>query len=151
MIGLVLVDLDTTVTVRETPPIGNFVTKFVRAIRMTFILGLVMLGVSCQPRGQQPQSAGTLQPVHLDLLDYRFDPSDLSLKTSEEAPRQVIAMSNKGLEIHNFSIDSLGLDLDVPPDDRTHHTPNFFSEKGRYEFFCKYHRERGMIGTIEVS
>ena len=71
---------------------------------------------------------------------------------SSDSPPDLVGMRNRGSTMHNFSVPAFDLDLDIPLDERTHNVPiQVFSTPGTYEFFCKYHQDQGMTGTLTVS
>jgi uncharacterized cupredoxin-like copper-binding protein len=52
---------------------------------------------------------------------------------------------------HNFSIDELGISVDVAAGEEGEATIN--AAPGTYEFYCNVpgHREAGMVGTLTVQ
>jgi plastocyanin len=80
------------------------------------------------------------------LLDDEFEPACFAISST-----QGLQLANSGSRTHNFSIEG-ALDVDVEPGGRTN-TPALETvvEPGTYDFFCKYHRDAGMIGVIIVE
>lgn len=124
---------------------------------------LLILALSTTSQGCSRQSDGEVNgrralpsPVEIDIVNlevtnFSFLPDQLTLKTRAASPTQALTFINKSDTVHNFSIDSLDIDIDIRADPRPLTAPNFFESPGTFEFFCKFHRDRGMVGTIEVQ
>ena len=58
---------------------------------------------------------------------------------------------NDGAAPHNFSIDELGIDIDVAPGETQETVIN--APAGEYEYYCNVpgHKEAGMVGTLTVT
>jgi plastocyanin len=108
------------------------------------------------PRTTKPQPAVSSpdpcadeaeHPFTVAMREYRFVPSCLVVTAS--AP---FRLRNNGSERHNLSIPGTGFSVDLPPGgkdsqrglDRANVPP------GTYEFFCRFHRSRGMTGELHV-
>lgn len=64
---------------------------------------------------------------------------------------QSLQLVNSGSVRHNFSIEG-EVDIDVEPGERTNTDPlEEIVAPGTYDFACKYHKDRGMIGEIIVE
>jgi uncharacterized cupredoxin-like copper-binding protein len=59
-------------------------------------------------------------------------------------------LPNVGATLHNFSIDDLGISIDIEPGETAETTIN--APAGRYDFYCNVpgHLEAGMTGTLVV-
>ncbi len=80
------------------------------------------------------------------LESFRFVPACLSMRTS-----QGLSLHNAGDVVHNFSIPNTLIDLDTQPrQDTDSEAIGGVVRPGVYEFFCKYHRSRGMSGAVRV-
>jgi len=81
------------------------------------------------------------------MLDYRFRPDCLTVSRAFG-----FRLSNRGSVRHNLTIAGTGLSVDVAPGDRATEAPLQRSDidPGTYRFFCRFHRSRGMTGTIHV-
>jgi glucose/arabinose dehydrogenase/uncharacterized cupredoxin-like copper-binding protein len=91
--------------------------------------------------GQPVITAG--QPVELS-----FDPSQVTIAANTDVQ---LTVQNGGVTPHNFSIDALGISVDVQPGDQAVVLIN--AEPGDYEFYCNVpgHKEGGMVGTLTVE
>jgi plastocyanin len=78
--------------------------------------------------------------------DFSFTPSALVVSTS-----QGLSIKNVGPSLHNFSITGTQVNLDVQPGQSTNtEAIGGVVNPGAYQFFCKYHKSQGMVGTITV-
>jgi plastocyanin len=79
--------------------------------------------------------------------DFSFEPSCLQVKAAED-----LTIQNRGTVTHNFSVTGRSVDLDVPAgQDGNYEAIGGVLPAGTYDFYCKYHRARGMTGRIVVS
>ncbi len=92
----------------------------------------------CQNLRSGPQA-----PIEID--DFRFDPPCAEVTTS-----QGFELQNNGSNLHNFSIEGTGIDVDIQSE-QTNNTENPGLDADTYTFFCKYHRAQGMEGELRVS
>jgi uncharacterized cupredoxin-like copper-binding protein len=62
-----------------------------------------------------------------------------------------LTLPNEGVTLHNFSIDALGIDVDIAPGTAEQVVIN--APAGEYEYYCKVpgHKEAGMIGTLTAE
>ena len=60
----------------------------------------------------------------------------------------ILTLPNEGVTLHNFSIDALGIDVDIAPRATEEVVINALA--GAYEFYCNVpgHKEAGMVGTL---
>jgi plastocyanin len=78
--------------------------------------------------------------------DFSFTPSAIVVSTS-----QGLSIKNLGPSLHNFSIPGTQVDLDVQSGQSSNtEAIGQVVNPGTHEFFCKYHKSRGMVGTITV-
>jgi plastocyanin len=86
-------------------------------------------------------------PFTVAMREFRFVPS--CLVVSGSAP---FHLRNDGSQRHNLTIPGTGFSVDLAPGrkesrpglDQAHVPP------GTYEFFCRFHRDRGMTGELHV-
>ena len=85
--------------------------------------------------------------VTVEMVDIAFAPAQFSVPAN--TPVQV-ALPNRGRAVHNFSIDQLGIKVDVPPGQAGQTTIN--APTGTYEYYCDEpgHAEAGMVGTLTI-
>jgi plastocyanin len=97
------------------------------------------------PMGSPSPAAGA---PSIKLLDIRFDPKDVTIAADTDVQ---VTLSNEGVAPHNFSIDELGIDVDVQPGDEAVVLIN--APAGEYKFYCNVpgHEAAGMVGTLTVE
>ena len=93
---------------------------------------------------------GDDKPVTPELVarEFSFEPTELRARPGQQV---TLTFTNDGEVPHNLSIPSIPVDLDFEPG--TSETIIFVppSTPGPLEFFCKFHQDRGMKGTIQVQ
>ena len=62
-----------------------------------------------------------------------------------------VTLPNEGVTLHNFSLDALGISVDIAPGETKTVTIN--APAGTYEYYCNVpgHKEAGMTGTLIVQ
>lgn len=60
----------------------------------------------------------------------------------------ILTLPNEGVTLHNFSVDALGIDVDIAPGVTEEVVINVLA--GAYDFYCNVpgHKEAGMVGTL---
>lgn len=103
-----------------------------------------------QPAASAPSGGGT--EFEISLQDpgvsgkYMFGPADLTFKVGDTITFKLTAES----EFHTFTVDDLGIDVDV--DGRqTVTVTHTFDTQGTFGFICVPHEALGMVGTITVN
>ncbi|HEY6771083.1 MAG TPA: cupredoxin domain-containing protein, partial [Solirubrobacterales bacterium] len=97
-------------------------------------------------------ATGSSKTVDLSAVDYKFNPSDVSLNQGDVTFR----LTNDGQQPHSLEIEDVNgqdqeLESDVQPGDSNTLTVNL--PPGKYEFYCPVpgHKELGMEGDITVK
>ena len=133
------------------------------ARRMT-VVGLVLLATACSSGGgpssgqtvvidgQQVVVQGTVDvggqtAEDIDAKDYSFDPTVLSGSGGQTL---TISIHNRGTATHNFSIPQQQISQDVAPGQSVTVTVTF-PAFGQLPFFCRFHRNRGMLGELRAG
>jgi plastocyanin len=112
------------------------------AVLFIFIsLGLVWAMTDAEP---QVVPAGA---VEVQTINVAFDPDTLQARAGEVT----VAIRNRDLFWHTFTIDTLGVDLPAPVGGVRSAT--FEAEPGTYEYYCRIpgHATLGMRGTLTVG
>ena len=81
---------------------------------------------------------------------YAYEPSELSFKVGDTVTFVNIAET----ELHSFTIDDLGIDLDIDGGTNPGQEESVtitFDKPGVYPIICIYHEGNGMLGTITVE
>jgi probable HAF family extracellular repeat protein len=80
--------------------------------------------------------------------DISFDPTTITIPANTDV---TVVLPNQGVIPHNFSIDELGIDVDIAPGATEETVIN--APPGTYEYYCNVpgHKQAGMVGTLTVS
>lgn len=91
------------------------------------------------------EAATGLEVVSYDIY---FEPAELMITANTDV---TLTLPNNGVTLHNFSIDELGVDVDIDPGATRQVTIN--APAGTYEYYCNVpgHKQAGMKGTLTVS
>jgi plastocyanin len=101
-------------------------------------------GVETVIRGQASTLPGS---VEIEVNDNFFKPNIL---TGIPDTAIVATVSNKGSRQHNFSVTGQQVDQDLKAGEAPSVVFNM-PASGRVVFFCKFHREDGMVGELQVT
>ena len=95
--------------------------------------------------GEAPDAA-TAQNV--TAFDIYFEPKEITIPANTDVP---FTLPNDGAAAHNFSIDELGISIDLAPGSTEETVIN--APPGTYEYYCNVpgHKEAGMVGTLIVK
>jgi hypothetical protein len=89
-------------------------------------------------------------PYVVSAIDYHFHDAH---PTFPIGPDRDLVVKNVGRNLHNVTIPALGYSHDVRPGQEL--TIADVAERlgapGRYAFFCRFHRDRGMRGSIIIG
>ena len=100
------------------------------------------------------QSAGSVteadRSISIILQDesgiYAYDPPEITFAKGETVAIQLTSQK----EFHTFTVDGLGIDVEVDSES-TESLTFTFDKPGTYELICIPHESLGMIGTITVQ
>jgi plastocyanin len=97
---------------------------------------------------QAAAGAGAAEAVTVESYDIYFEPSELSIPADTDV---TVQLPNEGVTLHNFSIDALGISVDIAPGATEAATIN--APAGTYEYYCNVpgHKPAGMVGTLTVQ
>jgi uncharacterized cupredoxin-like copper-binding protein len=97
---------------------------------------------------QAVAGAGEGEAVEVVSLDIFFEPNALTIPADTEV---TVRLPNEGVTPHNFSIDELGIDVDIAPGATEETVIN--APAGEYEYYCNVpgHKQAGMVGTLTVG
>lgn len=100
---------------------------------------------------EEADAADAQQEAIADVIvarDIFFEPNALTIAADTDA---TVSLPNEGVTLHNFSIDELGIDVDVEAGGAEAVAIN--APAGTYEFFCNVpgHKAAGMVGTLTVE
>ena len=95
-------------------------------------------------------STTTSQDNRLSMHDNRFDPARFVILSLGGGLTQGFELVNKGLLLHNFSIEGTKIDNDINAG-ASEVVSSQPLAPGTYKMFCKIHRSGGMEGIFVVS
>lgn len=95
-------------------------------------------------------SADTDGPYVVSAIDYHFHDAH---PTFPIGPDRDLVVKNVGRNLHNVTIPALGYSMDVRAGQELTivDVAERFGASGRYPFFCRFHRDRGMKGSIVIG
>jgi uncharacterized cupredoxin-like copper-binding protein len=100
--------------------------------------------------GGEEQAAGQAagEAFEVESYDIYFEPDELSIPADTDV---TVRLPNAGAAQHNFSIDELGISVDIAPGATEETVIN--APAGEYEYYCNVpgHKEAGMEGTLTVQ
>lgn len=82
----------------------------------------------------------------VEAVDIAFKPTELSVKANTPT---ALTITNTGAAVHDFSIDELGIKVDLNPGESK--TIEINAPAGTYQYYCSIpgHKEAGMVGTLK--
>ena len=96
-----------------------------------------------------PAAAGAPMEVTVTGYDQLYwDPTDFAV-----APGATVSLPNAGVALHNFAVDALGIDVDMPAGETVTAAIPADAAPGTYDYYCNVpgHKEGGMVGTLTVQ
>ena len=127
------------------------------------LFALALLSVGCDlPDGpdEEPEAAATETPTAcaevsategapapVTMMDTFFDPLCVAVSST-----QPLSLTNAGNLDHNLTVQGSDLSIDLAPgeDEETSEIGEFL-RAGTHRFFCRFHEDEGMVGTIVVE
>ncbi|MGI8644443.1 MAG: PQQ-dependent sugar dehydrogenase [Thermomicrobiales bacterium] len=106
-------------------------------------------GATTPEAAGSPQASGS-SPTDVTVVsvDIDFNPNEFTISANTDV---TVTLPNEGSGPHNFSIDELGIDVDIAPGETKTVTIN--APAGTYTYYCNVpgHRAAGMEGTMTVQ
>ena len=109
-------------------------------------VGLTIVDMVGQSDREMAQVRGGVAYASTTARDFGYVP-DLVITPSGDPLR--LTIRNQGAHTHTFTIDSLGVDVVIPP--RTTTVVTLRAAPARYFFYCRFHQSLGMRGHLVVS
>ncbi len=112
-----------------------------------------MLALACGGGGRAAPSGGGAKAsirasaVEMEADDFYFEPETLEARVGEAV---TLTVKNEGGAVHTFTIDELNVDQTLRPGDEVTVTLTP-ARAGSFTFYCRFHRARGMEGTMDVA
>jgi plastocyanin len=124
-------------------------SRILLAVVWTVLLGavgLTIVDMVGQSDREVAQVRGGVAYASTTARDFGYVP-DLVI-TANGVPLR-LTIRNQGVHTHTFTIDSLGIDVVIPPGTTT--VVTLHPAPGRYFFYCRFHQSLGMRGHLVVS
>jgi plastocyanin len=96
------------------------------------------------PTATSPTATETSGETRVAMEDNRFDPNSLTVASGAE-----LELDNEGQNPHTFTIDGEDVDEQVNAGENAKVTLDLAA--GTYQFYCKFHKSLGMVGSLTVS
>jgi uncharacterized cupredoxin-like copper-binding protein/mono/diheme cytochrome c family protein len=95
--------------------------------------------------GQAPPAASEQTVTAFDIY---FEPKEVTIPANTDVTFNI---PNDGATLHDFSIDALGVKVDIQPGETGQVVIN--APPGTYEYYCSVpgHKQAGMVGTLTVE
>lgn len=97
--------------------------------------------------GTVTQPSEMEKTIEVELNDDYFNPEVITIPTGKTT---TLILKNKGKKEHTFTVEKLGVDIEVQPGKENTITINP-KESGTYELICRYHVKEGMVGKVVVK
>lgn len=85
--------------------------------------------------------------IEVELNDDYFNPEVITIPAGKTT---TLILKNKGKKEHTFTVEKLGVDVEIQPGKENTITVNP-KESGTYELICRYHVKEGMVGKVVVK
>jgi plastocyanin len=97
----------------------------------------------------QPAQPDEIGLVEIEVQSLSYTPANIKSKADQEI---TLRLTNTTRELHTFTIDQLGIDLQLLPGE-TQSVTFTPTEPGTYPFYCTVgdHRKQGMEGSLIVE
>lgn len=118
------------------------------AVLLVMIVGattLVSLGVSAQSDAMD--TLETANAIEVIMKDNYFSPDVITIPNGKITS---LKLKNAGNREHTFTVEKLGIDVEVQPRKETTITVSPKSP-GTYKLICRYHFQDGMVGKVIVK
>jgi plastocyanin len=126
-----------------------YMKKWIKGWTVLLAMFLISLGsfvVSAESAGiTQPME--TAKAIEVELNDDNFNPKVITIPNGTTT---TLILKNKGVKEHTFTVEKLGIDVEVLPgkEKTITVTPK---QPGTYELICRYHFREGMVGKVIVN
>jgi len=102
-------------------------------------------GVAAANHGTKDASG--MEELDVELDDDYFEPTVI---TGTPGQKLRLELENEGSNEHNFTLESQSLDQDVDAGEKADVTVTI-PQSGQVSFYCKYHKQLGMVGALAAS
>ncbi|MFH0068920.1 cupredoxin domain-containing protein [Peribacillus sp. NPDC056705] len=128
-----------------------FVRKWVTGLAGVLAMFVVVttlgsVGVFAES-GVVNQPMETRKSIEVELKDDFFNPKAITIPNGTAT---TVILKNKGVKEHTFTVEKLGINVEVQPGEEKNITVNP-KQPGTYELICRYHFQEGMVGKVIVE
>lgn len=127
----------------------------------TLLAGLLLSLVACSGSGLGPSASlsplpiltgadNPNQPYGIVAIEYHFHDAHPSLPL---APSRTVVWTNEGTLTHNVTIPQINFSQDFEPGQTItiKDLGKKLGEPGVYNFYCRFHEQLGMVGTLIIK
>ncbi|MCM3677156.1 cupredoxin domain-containing protein [Peribacillus simplex] len=120
---------------------------------LVVVLAMVVVVTTLGSLGVFAESAVVTQPmetvksIEVELNDDYFNPKVITIPNGTAT---TVILKNKGTKEHTFTLEKLGIDVEVQPGTEKNITVKP-KQPGTYELICRYHFKEGMVGEVIVK
>ncbi|MDQ0882124.1 cupredoxin domain-containing protein [Peribacillus sp. V2I11] len=120
---------------------------------LVVVLAMVVVVTTLGSLGVFAESAVVTQPmetvksIEVELNDDYFNPKVITIPNGTAT---TLILKNKGTKEHTFTLEKLGIDVEVQPGTEKNITVKP-KQPGTYELICRYHFKEGMVGEVIVK
>lgn len=120
---------------------------------LVVVLAMVVVVTTLGSLGVFAESAVVTQPmetvksIEVELNDDYFNPKVITIPNGTAT---TVILKNKGTKEHTFTMEKLGIDVEVQPGTEKNITVKP-KQPGTYELICRYHFKEGMVGEVIVK
>ncbi|MBS4208085.1 cupredoxin domain-containing protein [Bacillus sp. FJAT-50079] len=97
--------------------------------------------------GAVTQPMQTAKAIEVEMNDDYFNPNVITIPNGRTT---TLILKNIGNNEHTFTVEKLGIDVEVQPGEEKNITLKPI-KSGTYEFICRYHVNKGMVGKVIVK
>jgi plastocyanin len=116
-----------------------------QAVTIALVLGAIAVGAAgCGGGSSSGSGSGKIE---LDMDNYYFEPGAVKAAAGNKT---TLELKNDSATEHNFTLTEQGVSKDVEAGEEAEVTVTV-PKSGTLTFYCKYHRSRGMTGTLEAG
>ncbi|KOP81648.1 cupredoxin domain-containing protein [Cytobacillus solani] len=120
---------------------------------LVVLLAMIMVGNTAGSLGVFAETGvvtppmETVKDIEVELNDDYFNPKVITISTGRTTK---LILKNKGKKEHTFTVEKLGIDVEVQPGKEKTITLKP-TKPGTFELICRYHFQEGMVGKVVVK
>lgn len=122
-----------------------------RVTGLVVVLAMFVVVTTLGSLGVYAESGVVAQPtvksIEVELNDDYFNPEVITIPNGTVT---TLILKNKGTKEHTFTVEKLGIDVEVQPGKEKTITVQP-KQPGTYELTCRYHFQEGMVGKVMVK